>query len=118
MEFIIDRSTWRCGDESMVDNNRLGIGSTKLLNSNGYMCCLGQIALQLGATKEKIFGAGDPSDIIYFENAILLDSDFNNSSLSSDAMDINDNTETSVVEKEQKLKELFEGYKHNIEFIN
>ena len=39
MEFIIDKSKWRAGQNS---DHQVGEGNTELLNKEGYMCCLGQ----------------------------------------------------------------------------
>ena len=50
VKFTIDVNTWRFG--GMRDcKNKHGEGHTYLLNNEGYMCCLGQISLQLGLTK-------------------------------------------------------------------
>lgn len=56
--FVIDRETWLRGDWQ----------HSKLLRPDGLMCCLGQVALQLGATKKDIrdvsapIGVGRPLD--------------------------------------------------------
>ena len=48
-KFIIDRSKWRCGGNlSDGGTNLRGEGITYLLNNQGFMCCLGQVAKQCG----------------------------------------------------------------------
>ena len=51
MEFIIDRSKWRCGGQG---KNSRGKGSVKLLNNEGFMCCLGQTCSQTGIENEDL----------------------------------------------------------------
>lgn len=124
-KLILDYSTWRCGGERDTDKYKLGVGDTQLLNGYGYMCCLGQFSLQLKPelTKSEILNKAFPEDLGY-EIDMLTSPDFDyeagyrNTSLSDDAADINDRTETTPEEKIQELKVLFllEGYE--IDVIN
>ena len=60
-EFALHLKKWRCGrgtNERYVEGETdlstvtsLGTGSSCLLNSNGYMCCLGQFAEQAGVPR-------------------------------------------------------------------
>lgn len=135
MEFVIDRSIWRCGgkdDSNLPPNtNKRGKGDTSLLNIEGYMCCLGQCALQLGYEKHYLLNIGEPMELPVIEEIpdyeILHGVDnrsyggndqYYNTDLSTKAMDINDNTKTTPEEKEEELIELFEEYGHTIKFIN
>ncbi len=59
-KYILDYSTWRCGDDGV---NKVGYGTTMLLNKEGYMCCLGQFCIQEGASKEKILEKAEPIDL-------------------------------------------------------
>lgn len=120
MKFTIDRSRWRCGDEG---DNAVGIGPTMLVNSKGYMCCLGFVCEQLGFNKSLISLRGDPADAL-LEHAMLttkfnddLGSHYDNSDLCNLAIEINDNSDTTPQEKEKLLIELFEKYHHEIEFV-
>lgn len=54
MKFTIDRSKWRCGGSDY--STKRGDGATTMLNSNGYMCCLGQICTQLGVPAQHLRG--------------------------------------------------------------
>lgn len=46
----IDCAKWRCGGAS--PETSLGFGDTRMLNDEGYMCCLGQLSLQLNGKLE------------------------------------------------------------------
>ena len=121
--FTIDCNTWRCGDNGKY---KLGEGNTVLLNDEGFMCCLGQVALQLDVHEADLLGKGEPDQLdIDIE---LLTIRYNgdeeeefiiaNSELSSDAMRINDSTESTVSQKMKDLKELFNDNGYDLEFIN
>jgi hypothetical protein len=126
VKFVIDYAKWRCGRDGF---HRLGEGDTKLLNKEGYMCCLGQVELQLGLSEADIFDTGTPS-VTCVENILTepldegdcedSDSDclYELTELSIDAIEINDNTKTTPAEKMVALKELFAEHGHEIEFIN
>lgn len=58
MKFVVDRSKWRCGGYAL--STQCGKGSTRLLNQEGFMCCLGHCALQLGTTQSDILDKGMP----------------------------------------------------------
>lgn len=121
--FTIDCNTWRCGDNGKY---KLGEGNTALLNKKGYMCCLGQVALQLDVHEADLLGKGEPDqlDIDIELLTIRYNSDeeelsiIANSELSSDAMRINDSTESTVSQKMKELKELFNEDGYDLEFIN
>jgi len=70
MKFTIDRSKWRCGGDVRLEksnDNRRGQGFTQLMNDLGFMCCLGQISVQLCESKGlpiyPIIGEGKPEDV-------------------------------------------------------
>ena len=121
--FTIDCNTWRCGDDGKY---KLGEGNTTLLNNEGFMCCLGQVALQLDVHEADLLGKGEPDqlDIDIELLTIRYNSDeeelsiIANSELSSDAMRINDSTESTVSQKMKDLKELFNDNGYDLEFIN
>lgn len=121
--FTIDCNTWRCGDNG---DYKFGEGSTALLNKKGYMCCLGQVALQLDVHEADLLGKGEPDQLdidielltirynSYEEEEFIIA----NSVLSLDAMRINDSTESTVSQKMKELKELFNDNGYGLEFIN
>lgn len=126
--FVIDRSKWRCGDDGP---HRRGVGSTYMLNSEGFQCCLGQIATQLGCDDEYLLGLLDPADVDIaalsltgrgplLETHILTVagdwSQVNCTSFSILGMNINDNEELTDTQRERKLERLAEEYGLRIEF--
>jgi len=117
MKFTIDYETWRCGSDGP---NKHGEGSTMLLNGDGYMCCLGQIELQLGATEEIVARNYSPAEV-GLDN-ILVERNYQGSRVCSavafGAMEINDDPGTTPTEKMELLKALFAEHGHEIEFVN
>lgn len=120
---ILDYSTWRSGKWG---DFQLGKGTTMLLNEKGYMCCLGQISLQLGVTKEQILDKATPRNICEFTHPLLIKEGISyvgetkiiNSSLAETAMNINDNPDTTPLEKIDKLTDLFAGEGYTLKTIN
>ena len=117
-KFTVDLKRWRCGGNYYTENI-LGKGITSLLNSEGYMCCLGFACLAAGIETERIFNKPVPmslrqvipnltTSIPYHGATMIINTDF-----SSEATRINDNPVTTSQEKMGALKEL--GKKHNIE---
>lgn len=60
MNYVLDIATWRSGSRG---HTRMGKGETHLLNTDGYMCCLGQFAVQAGVHLECLKGVADPEDL-------------------------------------------------------
>ena len=119
-KLTLDVSKWRCGANGSY---MLGEGDTELLNSEGFMCCLGQFASQLNPiikTEDLLF-QGEPSDINYEIVDLNKKTGFinmGNTDLSNEAININDDDNTTVIEKIQLLKELFIKYNYEIEIVN
>ncbi len=123
--FTIDCNTWRCGDDGKY---KLGEGNTALLNDKGFMCCLGQVALQLDVHEADLLGVGEPEGVesdtilgLLVTNEWDEDSENDikhNTVLSSEAMGINDNGNTTIETKINDLKELFNDNGYGLEFIN
>lgn len=129
MKFTIDRSKWKCGGSL---ENVKGKGNTHLLNSAGYMCCLGFVCNQIGFTNEQILNIGMPEEIPeeVFKK-VKEDNDvtpifsitkhrghmvYFNNDLSEKAISINDDPVIGVIEREVKLTELFAKHGHELEF--
>ena len=129
-QLIIDRSQWRTGGDKWNWTH----GETKLLNSIGYMCCLGFYCLQLGElTENEIKHKGDfgdfDSDESLFTNsnmnkvAFVYDEDSEyrsimNTEFSEGAIEINDNQSINNYTREQKLIEHFKTIDVDVTFIN
>ena len=109
--FKIDRSKWRSGD---AGEYMTGAGRAELLNSSGYMCCLGQCMSQLGIEDEDLVGRGEPNCVA---NLLPFSQYSNCTELSFDAMEINDNLVNTIEHREEKLTELFKKHGLSIEFF-
>lgn len=106
-KLIIDRSLWRTGSDS---DKKTGKGSTSLLNSQGFMCCLGFEALRLKYERSDIVDIGEPCDITGVE-------DFHNTEFVAAAIRINDGS-LPLKKKEAELIPLFKEVGVELEFIN
>jgi hypothetical protein len=114
---VIDRSKWRTGHNS--PENATGKGITRLTNGHGYSCCLGFICQQLmpdveaGVWQANDFPNGTGLDIPHLTQKID-DGGYHrryNTPFSSKAVRINDDTHSSVAEKEQQLLALVQKLK-------
>ena len=113
--FVVDRSRWRCGDQAHSSYGvSAGKGATYLLNSEGYMCCLGFACMQLFGSKDRqLRQTPSPSRIPrWSDKALLVGTDGEDTELTTRAIKINDSESMPLAEKEEKLIELFA--KHNI----
>lgn len=128
-KFIIDRSIWRTGGEEKKNNSvYTGKGPTQLLNSDGFMCCLGMMCEQMGVPRNHLFDISLPEDVLglaKFEsinNFLVYKSDvreeYSNTLFACVAMNINDDEYITSEEREAKLKEHFATKGIEIEFIN
>ncbi len=126
MEFTIDCKTWRFGGDI---NNYNENGGTYLLNSQGYMCCLGHCAINMGLKPEDILLNSVPTDVnsAKGKEAIAYKTVFAEShfgELTSDALYINDanhndfDDEYTIENRMTDLIMLFNGHGHELEFIN
>lgn len=114
---IIDRSKWRTGNNLHSSFNSTGYGNTKLLNEEGYKCCLGFIASQ--ATHQKILNSCEPTYCKYIIPELSYRDKYGyviNSTLADNAIKINDNGYTTPQEKEKSLKQLFKDSRYKLVF--
>lgn len=113
---ILDYDQWKCGGHSQ---NSLGSGLTKLLNSEGYMCCLGQFSLQFEVTEKEILHRTNPCDINKY--IPLLNEKINrseNTEFSEKAVAINDTFKTTPLEKIEQLTSLCHRYDYELVVLN
>jgi len=102
---IIDRSKWRTGG---FGKDKTGKGSTMLLNGGGYMCCLGFRCHQMGIPKEDLLGKIFPSTLSEkWDIPDLLNNDEYNSDFTTTAVDINDDSNLNIKEREKRIKKHF-----------
>lgn len=119
MKFIINRSTWLRGEGTY--------NSYLLRKTDGKMCCLGQIALQCGADRNKILQYTAPYQGIskLFDNLSLVvrnvgtdEENWNIKSWIGDAMGINDNDDIEDSVREYDLVDLFGKHGYKLEFVD
>lgn len=117
MKFTIDRSIWRCGLEDPVSKH--GKGLTRLLNNQGFMCCLGICSGQLGIEKSRLLGCALPAEVR--EETIFCEKDdkgkWQDTQLTNEAFPTNDSW-ISREEREEKLIAIFNRHGHELEFVN
>jgi hypothetical protein len=115
IKVVIDRSKWRTGGLSSVAT---GVGTTALLNEEGFMCCLGFCCKALGLADKAIFDTAVPQYAItadecgkpgFKDLTMCIKGLVAATSLVGDAIRINDSTELIPEEKEAKLQELFKN---------
>ncbi len=86
----------------------------------GFQCCLGQIASQLGCDNDSLLERFYPFSVQKLKESILVTEKgkvLEDSQLAEDAMQINDDINTSLEEKEKSLICLFAKYGHQITFV-
>ena len=117
LEFTVKLSKWICGGSS-VEANGLGEGQTALLNKEGYKCCLGFACGQLGF-KGRLLEEAEPDDLGRIIPGLTKRGDdcVINTAFSDKAIIINDDTHTTVEEKQKRLISLGKKHKIKINFI-
>ena len=88
--FVIDRSKWRNGVNGI---NSKGQGITKLLNEEGYMCCLGMVCSQLNISDDKLLRKSHPIDLLQDVPYLTgyVSDEIGDTDLAFEAITINDN---------------------------
>jgi len=110
---IIDRTKWRTG---CFNETRTGLGTTQLLNKEGFMCCLGFRCLQMGIPKQHLMDVSMPCNLSdNWTIPDLLNLDGYNSDFCDRATNINDNS-SSTESKEVDLIDLFSEKGITVEF--
>lgn len=118
-KLILDYSKWICAEGSC---HQVGNGHVALLNNEGYMCCLGQWALQLGASKEMLLNNGEPSECNTLLPGLNIergdDEGYRNERFSDQAIAINDDSDTDAETKIDQLSFLCRNNGFELEVIN
>lgn len=108
--YILDASVWRSGGWGL--ENRTGEGPVEMLNREGYMCCLGQLAFQRGVSQKNLLGFHNPVQVAvgegrqYDENFVDPITKFH-TPLARYAITINDDAGRGVGLRIADLKDLF-----------
>lgn len=137
-EQVIDRSGWVCGirrdpskvSEGIPDNvyeaARDATGRSAMLNTEGFMCCLGHVCHNAGFGKDLLLGKDFPENVIAGQDVFLdipdltrvgdygsvRDSDF-----ADKAAKINDDSDLSPKERERDLTVVFKEYGMKLKFV-
>lgn len=102
----LDALKWRCGGVRDCDS-RLGEGNTCLLNTEEYMCCLGQFSLQAGVSKSDLWGVMYPAGLSFIVpelNEKYEDSDLKRDTLFASRCALINDDRNSVYEKIYALR--------------
>lgn len=111
----LDLKKWRCGGDSRSKKKRMGHGETYLLNNEGYSCCLGQWIQQTDKSLN-IKGFSSPKCVFNCKIHTLVNpSIFNfDTKFAGECMDINDDEDTTILEKIASLRKILKKYKRKL----
>lgn len=118
-EFTVKRSKWARKDDEIES-----MGNSALLNYEGNMCCLGFACKEMGVQENILNGAACPDEVgelLPKGNPLTIELGggvCNPSSLSSNAISINDNPGLPSPEKEKQLTKLFKREGIKINFVD
>lgn len=118
IKVTIDRSKWRTG--CFREGIATGQGYTKLLNKEGFMCCLGFVCEAAGVHSDDLLQVENPYELgvdVPELTEWLHGHVYDDSELSLSAIEINDDPDLRASEKEQKLLELFKDSPYELEFV-
>lgn len=115
-KLVIDRAKWQCKGHE--------VGVTRLLNTEGKMCCLGFHALEIGCRKSKVLRIGDPCSLVREYKRppkglpVIEDDDgfYRNAPWAVDAIRANDRIEDDA-ERESKIASIFLEQGWEVEFV-
>jgi hypothetical protein len=104
---IINRAKWKTGG-SGKDVKGHGLGTTCLLNSTGFQCCLGFRCQQMGIPRKHLLHRGAPCSLeSRYDIPDLITEDGKNSDFTNKAIEINDSVKLTHEERERQLIEWF-----------
>jgi hypothetical protein len=116
IKVVIDRAKWRCGGEKGCSFSR-GAGPVALRNEAGYQCCLGFVT---AAVKPElcILDIGHPRTLCTDVPELVERHGnlFVNTSLTAQAIAINDNCFLPDEKRERQLLDLFRDTGYELEF--
>lgn len=129
MQYVLDVEKWICGGGSHNENEACstGIGMSQMLNRDGYMCCLGQFAVQKGVSEKALRGAGTPVgasthlktlDETTIYDATFLTPDGSHTELAKKLMSVNDDRDTKVTTKISYIRRALKADGHSLKVLN
>ena len=117
-KLVIDRKKWFRGQ---------GDEFSKLVLSDGNMCCLGFLGVECEIPKKNMKDKGTPENVIKLKRkmwpskVISLDDDWSygyNTKWTDNAMFINDDSDITEKQRESKLKTHFKKIGYIVSFVN
>lgn len=135
MQYVLDVEKWICGGgihgADVYAGNCIGDGVTRMLNSEGYMCCLGQFAKQVGVSDSALISGASPSTVDGTMKAAgglgsrhvpydltFVDKIGNNTDLSNALMSINDSRMTKLATKITYIRRELKKTGHSLKVLN
>ena len=112
----LDYTKWRCSYGQTLQS--LGEGPTRLLNTQGYMCCIGQFSEQAGKITAELLGCGCAPIGEPIKQFACTHNPANTSNLAQTAIEINDDLGLNPAQKAAELQELFLKHGYTIELVN
>ncbi len=126
-ELVLNYRTWICGQPDINENkkNCHGKGFTSLLNKEGFMCCLGQFSKQAKCKKEDLLYVSMPEELDKLivgltkkKKNMFGDLDIIDTKMSERAININDDEDTTIIEKVRGLRKTFGRNGYTIKLKN
>ncbi len=118
MKFTLDVSKWICGDGRSNAGNGVGEGPSRMLNYDGYMCCLGQFAKQEGCSEDELKHRLTPNEVGKYYSSVFQINRTIDSALALGLMEINDAFETKVQTKIRNIRKKLKEHGHELRVIN
>lgn len=118
MKLKIDRAKWhtgRYGDDKPED-----VGAVALLNSQGFMCCLGFLGLACGYQPSDLDDKGEPQnldDLEKWPESIIDEETWNDTDLAGRLMETNDDHNDTDEAREGRVTELMAEGDIEVEFV-
>lgn len=118
---VLNHSNWRCGVEG-DEAVKLGIGPTQLLNSYGYMCCVGQFCKQAGLHDYEILGLNirphTHVEGLTIENCIMQDNTLSLHGWVHSCATINDSEARTIARKVVELARILRNQERRLAIKN
>lgn len=117
----INRAKWRSGDCSHGGNSayQSGYGDTALINDEGFRCCLGFAACQLGKISLKsILNLSTPEELPRVITPLSERTEYGvrDTRFTTTCIEINDDQDITQKQRESKLKRKFKTKNIQLEF--
>lgn len=117
--FVLDFNIWRCG---LNGPNKVGEGKdTRLLNQEGYRCCLGQFLGQCGLEEHALLDKVSPMEALgtfHKELELFADLATGTTRFTNELMYFNDNHADLLIDRVRKLKSRINNEGFKLQLLN